>query len=108
MSSLCFASIKLVCYQVAPCCSDQGADFGQRVRGPDKYILDLFSLTLLQDFSLSSSRLRDYMCTCHLTTTVLIFLRYSMKLAELGTLRQLSCHLIYSGAMDFFLDPDTT
>jgi hypothetical protein len=102
-----FTLIKLVCYQVAPRCSDQGADLGQHVRGLDKYILYLFSLILLQDVSSSSSMLEDYVCTRRLATTVLIFLRYSMKPAELGTLRQLSCHLIYSGAVDFFLDPDT-
>jgi hypothetical protein len=72
------------------------------------YILDLFSLTLLQDASLSSSRLGDYVCIRRLAMTVLIFLCYGMKLAELGILRQLSCHLIYNGAVDFFLDPDTT
>jgi hypothetical protein len=65
-------------------------------------------LTLLQDFSSSSSRLGDYVCTRRLATTVLIFLRCGMMLAELGTLHQLSCHLIYSGTVDFFLDPDTT
>jgi hypothetical protein len=48
------------------------------------------------------------MCTRRLAMTVLIFLRYSMKPAKLGTLCQLSCHLIYNGAVDFFLDPDTT
>jgi hypothetical protein len=52
--------------------------------------------------------LEDYVCTRRLAMTVLISLRYSMKPTELGTLRQLSCHLIYSGAVDFFLDPDTT
>jgi hypothetical protein len=68
-----FTPIKLVCYQVAPCYSDRGADLGQRVGSLDKYILDLFSLTLLQDASLSSSRLGDYVCTRRLATTVLIF-----------------------------------
>jgi hypothetical protein len=91
-----------VCYQIALCCSDRGADLRHRVRGLDKYISYLFSLTLLQDFSSSSSRLTDYMCTRRLAMTVQIFLRYSMKPAELGTLRQLSCHLIYNGAVDFF------
>jgi hypothetical protein len=30
----------LVCYQVTPCCSDQGANLGQHVRGLDKYMTD--------------------------------------------------------------------
>jgi hypothetical protein len=69
-----FAPIKVVCYQVTPCCSDQGVDLGQRVRGLDKYISDLFSWTLLQDASSSSSRLGDYVCTRHLAMSVLLFL----------------------------------
>ena len=43
-----------VCYQVAPCYSDQGADLGQHVWGLDTHMtddvgkfLDLFFLTLL-------------------------------------------------------------
>jgi hypothetical protein len=48
------------------------------------------------------------MFTCRLVMTVLIFLHYSIKPAELGTLHQPSYHLIYSGAVNFFLDPDTT
>jgi hypothetical protein len=51
--------------------------------------------------------LGDYVCIRRLATTVLIFLRYSMKPVELRILRQLSYHLIYSGVVDFFLDPDT-
>jgi hypothetical protein len=30
--------VSSVCYQVAPCYSDQGADLGQHVRGLDKYM----------------------------------------------------------------------
>ena len=47
--------VSSVCYQAAPCCSDQGADLGQHVWGLDMHIdklLDLFSLTLLQDLFL--------------------------------------------------------
>jgi hypothetical protein len=51
--------VSSVCYEVAPCCSDQGADLGQHVWGLDTYMLDdvgklsnLFSLTLLQDLFL--------------------------------------------------------
>ena len=47
--------VSSVCYQVAPCCSDQGADLGQHNLGLDTNMLDdvgklfdLFSLTLLQ------------------------------------------------------------
>ena len=68
----CFAPIKLVYYQVAPCCLVQGADLGQCIGGIDKYISDLFSLTLLQDTS-SSSRLGDYVGTRYLVTSVLLF-----------------------------------
>ena len=32
--------VSSVCYQVAPCCSDQGADLGQHVRGLVKYMAD--------------------------------------------------------------------
>ena len=53
VGSRCFPS---VCYQAAPCCSDQGADLGQHVWGLDTRmsddvgkLLDFFSLTLLQD-----------------------------------------------------------
>jgi hypothetical protein len=35
-----FCYISSVCYQVAPCCLDQGADLGQHVRGLDKYMAD--------------------------------------------------------------------
>ena len=45
-----------VCYQAAPCYSDQGADLGQHVWGLDTHmsddvdkLSDFFSLTLLQD-----------------------------------------------------------
>ena len=45
-----------MCYQVAPCCSDQGADLGQHIWGLDTRmsddvdkISDFFFLTLLQD-----------------------------------------------------------
>ena len=48
--------VSSVCYQVAPCCSDQGADLGQHNWGPDTNmsddvgkLSDLFSLTLLQN-----------------------------------------------------------
>jgi hypothetical protein len=48
-----------VCYQVALCCLDQGADLGQHVWGLDTHmpddvgkLSDLFSLTLLQDLFL--------------------------------------------------------
>ena len=51
--------VLLVCYQAAPCCSDQGADLGQHVWGLDKYMTDdvgklsdLFLLTLLLDLFL--------------------------------------------------------
>ena len=47
--------VSLVCYQLAPCCSDQGADLGQHIWGLDTCmlddvgkLLDFFSLTLLQ------------------------------------------------------------
>ena len=50
----CYASS--VCYQAAPCCSNQGADLGQHIWGLDTRmsddvgkLLDFFSLTLLQD-----------------------------------------------------------
>jgi hypothetical protein len=32
--------VSSVCYQVAPYCSDQGADLGQHVRGLDTYMTD--------------------------------------------------------------------
>jgi len=32
--------VSLVCYQVAPCYSDQGADLGQHIRGLMKYMAD--------------------------------------------------------------------
>ena len=35
-----FCYVSLVCYQVAPYCSDQGANLGQHVRGLDKYTAD--------------------------------------------------------------------
>ena len=35
-----FCYVSSVCYQVAPCCSDQGADLGQHARGLDKYMVD--------------------------------------------------------------------
>ena len=48
--------VSSVCFQVAPCCSDQGANLGQHVWGLGKYMTDgvgklsdLFRLTLLQD-----------------------------------------------------------
>ena len=48
-----------MCYQLAPCYSDQGAFVGQHVWGLDTHmtddiskILGLFSLTLLQDLFL--------------------------------------------------------
>ena len=48
--------VSSVCYQAAPCCSDQGADLGQQVWSLDMRmsddvgkLLDFFSLTLLQD-----------------------------------------------------------
>ena len=48
--------VSSVCYQVAPCCSDQGADLGKQVWGLDTRMSDdvgklpdFFSLTLLQD-----------------------------------------------------------
>ena len=54
-----FCYVSSLCFQVAPCCSDQGADLGQHVWGLDKYMtdgdgkhLDLFPLTLLQDLFL--------------------------------------------------------
>jgi hypothetical protein len=44
------ADVSSVCYKVPPCCSDQGADIGQRIKGLDQYTSGSFSLTLLQDF----------------------------------------------------------
>ena len=51
--------VSSVCYQLAPCCSDQGAFLGQHVWGLDTHMTDdigkllgLFSLTLLQDLFL--------------------------------------------------------
>ena len=48
--------VSSVCYQVAPYCSDQGADLGQHIWGLDTRMSDdvgklsgFFSLTLLQD-----------------------------------------------------------
>ena len=48
--------VSSVCYQAAPCYSDQGIDLGQQVWGLDTRmsddvgkLLDFFSLTLLQD-----------------------------------------------------------
>ena len=79
-----FALITLVCYQVAPCCSGQGAELGQCVGGLDKYISDLFSLTLLQDISLSSSRLEDYVGTRHLAVSVLFFCKFLSIELEIG------------------------
>jgi hypothetical protein len=62
-----FCYVSSVCYQVAPCCSDQGADLGQHVRGLDKYMADDVGNLSLKFFDhatrsifLSSSRLRDY------------------------------------------------
>jgi hypothetical protein len=61
-----FCYVSSVCYQVAPCCSDQGADLGQHVRGLDKYMIDdvgklslkFFDLAIRFNFS-SSRRLED-------------------------------------------------
>ena len=54
MVGSCYVSS--VCYQVAPCYSDQGADLGQHIWGLDTCmsddagkLLDFFFLTLLQD-----------------------------------------------------------
>ena len=51
--------VSSMCYQLAPCCSNQGADLGQHVWGLDTHMIDdigkllgLFSLTLLQDLFL--------------------------------------------------------
>jgi hypothetical protein len=75
-----FCYVLLMCYQVAPCCSDQGADLGQHVRGLDKYMTDVVGKLSLKFFDpttrfifSSSSRLGEYVCTCHLVMTVLIF-----------------------------------
>jgi hypothetical protein len=35
-----FCYVSSVCYQVAPCCLDQGADLGQHIWGLDKYMAD--------------------------------------------------------------------
>jgi hypothetical protein len=35
-----FCYVSSVCYQVAPYCSNQGADLGQHVWGLDKYMAD--------------------------------------------------------------------
>ena len=35
-----FCYVSSLCFQVAPCCSDQGADLGQHVWGLDKYMID--------------------------------------------------------------------
>ena len=47
-----FCYVSSLCFPIAPCCSDQGADLGQHFWGLDKYmiddvgkLLDLFSLT---------------------------------------------------------------
>ena len=63
--------VSSVCYQAAPCCSDQGADLGQHVWGldtrmsdDDGKLSDFFSLTLLQDsfFIFQQARgLRDFL-----------------------------------------------
>ena len=49
-----FCYVSSLCFQVAPCYSDQGANLGQHIWGLDKYmidgfgkLLDLFPLTLL-------------------------------------------------------------
>ena len=49
-----FCYVSSLCFQVAPCCSDHGADLGQLIWGLDKYMTDgvgklsdLFPLTLL-------------------------------------------------------------
>jgi len=58
--------ISLVCNQVAPCCSDQGADLGQHIRALDKYMTDDVGKLSLKFFDpatrfifSSSSRLGD-------------------------------------------------
>jgi hypothetical protein len=35
-----FCYVSSLCYQVAPCCSDQGVDLGQHVWALDKYMAD--------------------------------------------------------------------
>jgi hypothetical protein len=35
-----FCYVSSLCYQVAPCCSDQGTDLGQHVRALDKYMVN--------------------------------------------------------------------
>ena len=54
-----FWYVSSLCFEVAPCYSDQVADLGQHIWGIDKYmidgvgkLLDLFPLTLLQDLFL--------------------------------------------------------
>jgi hypothetical protein len=61
-----FCYVSSVCYQVAPCYSDHGADLGQHARGLDKYMTDDVGKLLLKFFDLvtrfifsSSSRIGD-------------------------------------------------
>ena len=68
-----------MCYQVVPCCSNQGADLGQHVQGLDKYMADDVGKLSLKFFDpatrfifSSSSGLRDYVCTRHLAMIVLL------------------------------------
>jgi hypothetical protein len=74
-----FCYVSSVCYQVAPCCSDQGADLGQHVRGLVKYMVDDVGKLSLKFFDpstrfifSSSSRLGDNVCTHHLAMTIFI------------------------------------
>jgi hypothetical protein len=74
-----FCYVSLVCYQVAPCCSDQGVDLRQHVRGLVKYMADDIGKLSLKFFDpskrfifSSSSRLGDNVCTHHLAMIVLI------------------------------------
>jgi hypothetical protein len=55
-----FTSIKLVCYQVDPRCSDQGADLGQHIGALISTFQAYFIWPCYKIHSSSSSRLRDY------------------------------------------------
>jgi hypothetical protein len=69
-----FCYVSSVCYQVAPCYSDQGADLGQHARSLDKYMADDVGKLLLKFFDPAirfifsfSRRIGNYVCTRHLS-----------------------------------------
>ena len=80
--------VSSVCYQVAPCRLDQGADLGQHVRGLDKYMADdvgKLSLNFLDPatgcFLHFSAGSGTTACTLHLAVHVLIFLVNGFQLS---------------------------